>query len=134
MSILQVANVHFTSTGDSRIDIDSGNNLIRIITQGGGVVIPSGTNAQRPVSNVTGTLRYNTDIADFEVYSGSTTDWKRITGARGGSTDKIFWENGINVTANYTITTGYNAGTFGPITINDNIVVTIPDGSSWTVT
>lgn len=132
MSILQVANVQFESTGSNRIDYVAGNNLIRIVATGG-VSIPAGTTAQRPTANVTATFRYNTDNEDFEVYSGNTTTWKRITGARGGATDKIFWENGINVTANYTITTGYNAGTFGPITINDSVVVTIPDGSSWTV-
>lgn len=132
MSILQVANVHFESTGSNRIDYVAGNSLLRIVATGG-VSIPAGTTAQRPTANVAGTFRYNSDFADFEIYTDTVTDWKRITGARGGSTDKIFWENGTNVTANYTISTGYNAGTFGPITINNNVAITIPDGSSWTV-
>ena len=54
-------------------------------------------------------------------------------GATGGSTDKIFWVNDTIVTANYTVPTGKNAGTFGPITINNDVVVTVPDGSTWTV-
>jgi hypothetical protein len=37
------------------------------------------------------------------------------------------------VTTDYTISTNYNAGTFGPVTINGGITVTIPDGSTWTV-
>lgn len=55
------------------------------------------------------------------------------TGAVGGGNDKIFWENDSVVTANYSITVGRNAGTFGPITINANVVVTIPSNSTWSV-
>lgn len=54
-------------------------------------------------------------------------------GAIGGGTDKIFFENGQTVNSNYTITTGNNAGTFGPVTIADGVTVTIPDGSVWTI-
>jgi hypothetical protein len=51
----------------------------------------------------------------------------------GGSTDKIFYENGITVTADYTITASNNAGTFGPVSINSGVTVTVPSGSVWTV-
>ena len=54
-------------------------------------------------------------------------------GAVGGSTDKIFWENGQTVTTNYTITNTMNAGTFGPVTINNGVTVTIGDGETWTI-
>ena len=37
-----------------------------------------------------------------------------------------FHENVTNVAANYTLSTGYNAFSAGPITINDGITVTIP--------
>jgi hypothetical protein len=50
-----------------------------------------------------------------------------------GAKEGIFWENGTTVTTNYTITAGKNAGTFGPVQIADGVVVTIPDGSTWTV-
>ena len=45
-----------------------------------------------------------------------------------------FIENVTNVAANYTISSGYNAFSAGPITINDGITVTIPSGSVWSVT
>jgi len=45
----------------------------------------------------------------------------------------VFWENNKTVTANYTITTNKNAMTAGPITIADNVIVTVPDGSEWTI-
>jgi hypothetical protein len=133
MSVLQVANVWFESTGGSRIDYDSANTLIRIVAPGSGVVVPAGTTAQRPTANAVGTFRYNSTIDDFEIFTNSY-EWKKFSGARGGGTDKIFFENGTTITSNYTITSGYNAGTFGPVTINDNIEVTILDGSEWTVT
>jgi len=51
----------------------------------------------------------------------------------GGASDLIFFENGQTITANYTISTGYNAGTFGPVTINSAIIVTVPSGSTWSI-
>jgi len=63
---------------------------------------------------------------DFVKISGSG-------GATGGGSDQIFYENGQTVTTNYTITAGQNAGSFGPITINSSITVTVPSGSTWSV-
>lgn len=54
-------------------------------------------------------------------------------GATGGSTDKIFWNNGQTITANYTVPASTNAGTFGPVTINSSITVEISSGSNWIV-
>ena len=53
-------------------------------------------------------------------------------GAKGGGTDKIFWENDIIVTTSYTISTNKNAVSAGPITIGTG-TVTVQDGSVWTV-
>jgi hypothetical protein len=54
-------------------------------------------------------------------------------GAGGGGNDEIFWENGQNVTSNYTITNGKNAMSAGPITINSGVTVTVGAGETWTV-
>lgn len=54
-------------------------------------------------------------------------------GAKGGQTDKVFWENDNVVNNNYTITAGKNAGSFGPITIASGVTVTIPSTSRWTI-
>ena len=51
----------------------------------------------------------------------------------GGNTDDIFTLNGQTVTANYTIPTSYNAGTFGPVTVNSGVTVTVPSGSTWSI-
>ncbi|WP_396189617.1 hypothetical protein [Flavobacterium sp.] len=52
-------------------------------------------------------------------------------GAKGA--DKVFFENGQVVTQDYTITTGKNAISGGPITINNGVNVTIPSGSNWVI-
>ena len=54
-------------------------------------------------------------------------------GATGGGTDQIFTLNGQTITADYAIPTNYNAGTFGPVTINSGITITIPSGSVWSI-
>lgn len=95
------------------------------------IKVPVGTTAQRP-AGVNGYIRYNSNTASFEGYSSS--GWGSIGGgARGGNTDQIFWENGITVTADYTISANTNAGSFGPITIANNVAVTVPNNSTWTI-
>ena len=54
-------------------------------------------------------------------------------GAAGGGSDKVFWENDQTVTADYTITNGKNAGSFGPITIASGVTVTVGAGESWVI-
>ena len=54
-------------------------------------------------------------------------------GAVGGGTDAVFYENDTNVTTSYTITSGKNAVTAGPVTIDSGATVTVPSGSSWVV-
>lgn len=57
--------------------------------------------------------------------------WKPV--ATGGGDNGVFFENDILVTDNYTITTGKNAISAGPITVDDGVTVTVPDGSTWSV-
>tara|TARA_B100001287_G_scaffold76102_1_gene63236 strand:- start:1521 stop:1910 length:390 start_codon:yes stop_codon:yes gene_type:complete len=54
-------------------------------------------------------------------------------GAVGTGTDKVFYENDITVAQSYTISSGKNAMSAGPITLGGSVVVTIPNGSVWTV-
>ena len=54
-------------------------------------------------------------------------------GATGGGVDDVFYENSIGVTTDYTLTTDKNAMSAGPITIDDGITVTIPDGAVWVI-
>ena len=96
------------------------------------MLIPVGTTAQRP-TGAAGYLRFNTTQGAFEGYNG--TAWGSIGGgATGGGTDQMFYLNGQTVNNSYSIPSGQNAGTFGPITVASGAVVTVPSGSTWTVT
>lgn len=93
--------------------------------------LPSGTTAQRPGSPVVG-LRFNSTLGQFEGWNG--TQWGAVGGgATGGGADRVFHENDQVVTTNYTITSGKNAVSAGPVTINSGVVVTIPSGSTWSI-
>ena len=54
-------------------------------------------------------------------------------GAVGGGSDEIFWENDQTITQDYTISNSKNAGSFGPITIQSGVTVTVGSGETWTV-
>ena len=69
-----------------------------------------------------------------QIYYGTATGWKRPgTGAVGGGNDEVFIENDQTVTTNYQITLNKNAMSTGPIIIDDDVTVTIPDGSRWVI-
>ena len=44
-----------------------------------------------------------------------------------------FSYNSANITANANITSAYNSQSTGPMTINNNIVVTVDSGATWTI-
>jgi hypothetical protein len=91
-----------------------------------------GTTAQRPASPVTGDIRYNSDTLKYEGYGNGA--WGQLGGgATGGGADQIFNLNGQTVTVNYTMPTGFNASTVGPLTIASGITVTVPASSNWVI-
>ena len=95
------------------------------------IKVPKGDTSERPVGVSSGSIRYNTQTQQFEGYSSS---WGSLGGgAVGGGQNTAFYENDVAVTDNYEITSGKNAMSAGPITLNANVVVTIPSGSVWTV-
>ena len=66
--------------------------------------------------------------------ASGTLSWAAAgAGAQGAGSDNIFWENDQTVTQSYTITNGQNAGSFGPITIQSGVTVTVGAGETWTV-
>ena len=65
--------------------------------------------------------------------TGNTMDVSISGGAMGGGGNRVFFENDITVTNDYEITTGKNAMSAGPLTINSGVTITIPSGSDWTI-
>jgi hypothetical protein len=43
------------------------------------------------------------------------------------------YEHAHTISADYSITSGNNAMTAGPITINSGVSVTVPTGSTWVI-
>ena len=78
-----------------------------------------------PAANLTGTL--------------PAIDGSNLTGLQAGATggnsgaNAVFWENQQTVTHDYSISANRNAGSFGPITINSGVTVTVPSTSNWTI-
>lgn len=72
-------------------------------------------------------VAWDSTTSDFIIVAGGGG------GATGGGTNQVFFQNDQTVTTDYTITTNKNAGTFGPVTINSGVTVTVPTGSVWTV-
>ena len=81
------------------------------------------------------TVTSGNGYALIAVDESGTLGWGLAGGAEGaeGSNNQVFWENDQAVTHSYTITTGKNAGSFGPITINSGVTVTVGSGQTWTV-
>ena len=95
------------------------------------IKLPVGTTASRPTGQ-TGLVRFNTDRNQFEGYNNTT--WSGIGDQPvGGGTNRVFFENDIAMTDNYTITSGKNAMSAGPITVSSGVVLTIPAGSVYTI-
>ena len=68
---------------------------------------------------------------EFLTTNGSAASWAVI--ATGNTTANGLWEHSNTIASNYSIASGNNAMTAGPITINSNISVTVPSGSTWVI-
>ena len=100
-------------------------------TSTGAVLLPKGTTGQQP-TGVDGKIRFNSTTNKYEGYANGI--WGQLGGgATGGGGDQVFVQNGVTVTTNYTLTTGYNAESVGPISINSGVSVSIPSGQRWLI-
>ena len=107
--------------------------------------IPVGNTAQRPTGVSVGTLRFNVDIDEAEIYKADNgtgvAGWAPVAG--GGPSigkDSIIRTNNDVIEENLTIGPVANLGdeftngmSAGPITIASGYTVTIENGASWSV-
>jgi hypothetical protein len=70
---------------------------------------------------------------EFQAISYQPISLAQDTMPTGGTGNVVFYENDQTVTQNYTITSGKNAMSAGPLTINSGVTVTVPTGSTWTI-
>jgi len=74
-----------------------------------------GTTGQALVTNGSGTLSWATPAGGSNI------------------TAQGLWENNATISANYSVTSGNNAMSSGPISIASGVTVTVPSGSTWVV-
>lgn len=97
---------------------------------GTGTYTSSGTTLSRTVSESSNSNNAINLSGSATVFVGATA---QDLSPLGGGSNKVFFENDTNVTANYTITDGKNAMSAGPITIDNGVTVTVGTGETWTV-
>lgn len=83
------------------------------------------------------------DAMEFEVNDSLVS--KKITGSQlktyaqsglttdSNTTTKGLYEHANTISVNYSISSGNNAMSVGPMTINSGVTVTVPSGSTWAI-
>jgi hypothetical protein len=100
------------------------------VSTGGTLTFATTTGVVASVSSSTVTVDTAQDLRTTAAptFNGiTTTDGIRMTSA------EPFVYTATTVSANVTIPTNYNAMAAGPLTVNDGITITIPDGSTLTI-
>lgn len=118
------------SSGSSADLTDLVAHAVRKDSDTGAAQLPVGTTAQQPVADQ-GKLRFNSDTGRYE--GGNGTAWGSLGGATGGGTDSVFYLNGQTVNSSYSIPSGQNAMSAGPISVANGATITVPNGSVWSV-
>ena len=135
-----IGTVGITTTGTT-FHVDRATGEITFVTDAkfNGTVGIAGTLTYEDVTNIDA-IGIITARAGINVSGGTITgDGSGLTGlpagapVGGASTNTVLFENDIAVGVGYSITSGKNAMSAGPVSINAGIAVTVPSGSSWTI-
>lgn len=147
---------YIQNNGSTIIHLDR--SLNRLLPAGSGAIQAN----ELDTTNATGNLNYivpfvsTTSSGGFgDVYSNTSLNFNPSTGtlntdrivvadsaygpagialgATGGGTDQVFFMNQTRITTDFTLGDSNNAGTFGPVTVDSGVTVTINSGSRWTV-
>ena len=86
---------------------------------------------------LSGELGYETDTDKWKVGDGSTSwsalGYTGVGGATGGGDDQWALEHDNTITTTYTISTGKNVISAGPISIDAAATITVPATSFWVI-
>ena len=72
------------------------------------------------------------ESGNYLTTDGTNASWAALD-TDANSTTKGMYEHSASISANYSIASGNNAMSAGPVTIDTGITVTIPAGSNWTI-
>lgn len=96
-------------------------------TTKGDLIVDNGTN------NVRLAVGTDTYVLTADSTAAAGVKWAAAAGGGSNITAQGMWENNTTISSNYTIATGNNAMSAGPITVASGVTVTVPTGSVWTV-
>jgi hypothetical protein len=94
----------------------------------GQVKLPAGTTGQRSGTPVNGMIRYNSSLSQFEGYGGGL--WGGIGGAQAGG---AIMTNKDVASVSYTIASGENGLSVGPITVDSGVTITVATNQRWLI-
>jgi hypothetical protein len=120
-------NITTANVSSTKLQFNPSNGLFSL---GGtsAIKLPVGTVAERPTP-AKGMFRFNDDTDQFEGYDG--TAWGSIGG--GGAAGGAILTNKSTANTSYTIDTGENGLSVGPITVDSGVTITVSSGQRWLV-
>lgn len=75
----------------------------------------------------------NNQVLTADSTTATGLKWATPSGGSSNITSLGLWENNATISANYSIASGNNGMSSGPISVAAGVTVTVPSGSSWAV-